>query len=382
MNELNILKEIRRINDSFPYTTAIQEWKKQGKKVIGYLCTYIPEEIIYAAGILPIRITGDSRELELEEANAYLYIYTCSFVRSCLQLALKKQYDFLDGFVGCSTCDPVRRLADVWEKYLTIPFFHVLTIPRKSSPGAHRLYQHQVERFKQRLEEFSGQKISGNALRSAVEIYNKNRQLLSQLYELRKSDQPPLSGAEVLEVVNAGFRTNKEAHNLLLEKLLDEISTKSRKIKSGLRLMLSGSILNNPEFIETIESLGGVVVVDELCTGMRYFTDPVDHSATDYHLLEAISKRYLSHFPCARMVPLEDRFQRVINLIREYRVKGVITQIIRYCAPYAKDQILLKERLEHEGIPMLILDVEYGMGGIGPIRTRVQAFLEMLSKDI
>lgn len=378
MNDLNILKEIRRINESFPFTDSAQEWKEQGKKVLGYLCTYIPEEVISAAGILPVRITGDSRELELEEANAYLYIYTCSFARSCLQLALKKQYDFLDGFVGCSTCDPIRRLADVWEKYLTTPFLHVLTIPRKFSPGAHKLYQRQVEIFKEKLEAFFGLKISEDDLKGAVEVYNRNRELLTKLYELRKSDQPPITGAETLEVLNAGFRMSKEQHNMLMERLLEEIGASRRAVKDGMRLMINGSILTNVEFIKTIEELGGLVVVDELCTGIRYFADPVE-TTSGGPVLEAISKRYLNHFPCARMVPFDERFQRIKNLINEYRVKGIITQIIRYCAPYAKDQILLKERLEKEGIPMLILDVEYGMGGIGPIKTRVQAFLEMLS---
>ena len=381
IKELNTLKEIRNINESFPFTDSIREWKEQGKKVLGYLCTYIPEEIIYAGGFLPVRITGDSRELELEEANAYLYIYTCSFARSCLQLALKNQYDFLDGFVGCSTCDPIRRLADVWEKYLTTPFLHVLTIPRKSSPDAHKLYQNQVEIFKEKVEDFFGVKITEDDLKGAIEVYNKNRELLTKLYELRKSDQPPITGAETLEVLNAGFRISKEQHNALLERLLKEIGIGQRTVKDGLRLMINGSILNNVEFIKTIEDHGGLVVVDELCTGLRYFTDPIETTSAA-PLLEAISKRYLNHFPCARMIPFENRFQRIMGLIKEYRVEGVITQIIRYCAPYAKDQVLLKERFEQEGIPLLILDTEYGMGGIGPIRTRVQAFLEMLSENI
>jgi benzoyl-CoA reductase subunit C len=381
MTELNTLKEIRKINQSFPLTRSVEEWKEQGKKVIGYLCTYIPEEIMYAAGILPVRITGDSRELELEEANAYLYIYTCSFARSCLQLALRHEYDFLDGFVGCSTCDPIRRLADVWEKYLTTPFMHVLTIPRKSSPDAHKLYQNQVKTFKEKLEDFFGIKITEDDLKGAVAVYNKNRELLSKLYELRKSDHPPILGSETLEVINAGFRISKEEHNILLERLLEEIAASQRTVKNGLRLMINGSILNNAEFIQTIEELGGSVVVDELCTGSRYFADPVDVSS-GATLLETISKRYLNHFPCARMIPFENRVQRIMDLIKEYRVEGVITQIIRYCAPYAKDQVLLKERFEQEGIPLLILDTEYGTGGIGPIRTRVQAFLEMLSKTV
>src|SRR4030042_416784 len=124
---LETLREIREINASFPYSEPVKEWKEQGRKVIGWQCTYVPEEIIYAAGMLPIRVTGGYKELDLEDANAYLYINSCSSVRSCLQLGLEKQYDFLDGFVAGSTCDGARRLADVWGRYLSIPGIYVLS---------------------------------------------------------------------------------------------------------------------------------------------------------------------------------------------------------------------------------------------------------------
>ena len=374
---LETLREIRDINASFPYSEPIKEWKEQGKKVIGWQCTYVPEEIIYAAGMLPIRVTGGSKELELEDANAYLYINSCSSVRSCLQLGLEKQYDFLDGFVAGSTCDGARRLADVWDRYLSTPVIYVLSVPRKSTERAHELYRQEVLEFKRRLEEQFQVEITDQAMRKAIGVFNRTRELLKKLYDLRKLDNPPISGAETLEVLNAGFIMPKEQFNELLERLLEEASTGDRALEGEFRLMIIGSTLSNPEFIKTIEDLGGLVVVDELCTSTRYWWELVD---TDPNLdpLEAISRRYLDNFPCSRMYPVENRFNKVMDLVKDFRVDGVISQIIRYCVPYAHDEPLLRERFEQRGIPVLEVDVEYGTPGTGQIRTRVQAFLEML----
>ena len=374
---LESLRKIREINASFPYSEPIKEWKGQGKRVIGWQCTYIPEELIYAAGMLPIRVTGDSRELEMEDANAYLYINTCSFVRSCFQLALEKQYDFLDGFVSGSTCDGARRLADVWRHYLPIPVVYVLSVPRKFTERAHELYRQEVIELKQRLEGFFQVEITDQALREAIGVYNRSRELLDKLYGLRKLNAPPISGAEMLEVLNAGFKMPRDKFNQLLERLLEEASTGDRALEGKFRLMITGSPLNNPEFIKTIEDLGGLVVVDELCMGTRYWWDLVDANP-NLDPLEAISRRYLNNFPCPRMFPSEERFNRVLDLVKDFRVQGVVNELIRYCVPYAHDEPLLRERLEHQGIPVLELDVEYGMSGTGQIRTRVQAFLEML----
>jgi len=374
---LETLQEVREINSSFPYTAPIRAWKEQGKKVIAFQCTYVPEEIIYAAGIMPIRLTGDSRELDLEEANAYMYINTCSHVRSCLELVLRKQYDFLDGFVSGTTCDSSRRLTDVWKYYNFTSFVHILTVPRKMTERAHELYRREVQDFKRRLEEFFDVEITPQALRQAIKVYNRSRELLHQLYQLRKSDAPPISGAEVQEVLNAGWSMPKEQFNQLLERLVEEASSGQRAVRGNFRLMLNGSPLNNPEFTKAIEELGGLVVVDELCTGVRYWWELVD-TDSEIDPVAALSRRYLNNFPCPRMFPPEERFNRVLQLVKDYRVEGVISEIVRYCVHCAHDQPLLRRRLEKQGVPVLELGVEYGMPGTGQIRTRVQAFLELL----
>ena len=374
---LRALERFRSVNQAFPKTDHILEHKAQGKKVFGWLCTYIPEELIHAAGGLPVRITGHSQETELEDGNAYFYVNNCSFSRSCLQLGIRGAYDFLDGVVGASTCDGARRLFDLWRHYVGTPFGHVLTVPRKYTQRAHDLYYSQVAQLKDRLEEFLGVQISDDSLRCSVDVYNESRRLLKALYELRKLPNPPITGAETLEVLDASFRMPKELFNQYLKELLDELSKSGISHHGRARLMIAGSVMTNPEFIGSIEDIGGLVVTDELCTSTRYWSDPVQLDG-EGNVLGAISRRYLNNFPCARMVPSDERFDRILGLINDFKVEGVISQVIRYCVPYAHDLPLLTDRLKAQNIPVLALDVEYGTSGSGQIQTRVQAFLEML----
>jgi benzoyl-CoA reductase/2-hydroxyglutaryl-CoA dehydratase subunit BcrC/BadD/HgdB len=231
--------------------------------------------------------------------------------------------------------------------------------------------------FTRHLEEYLGAKIQDDALLKSVQLYNESRALLKQLYDFRKLDKPPITGAETMEILNASFQMPKETFNVWLKDLLRELAASGIEHQGRARLMLIGSVLNNPEFVRSIENQGGLVVTDELCTSTRYWSDPVVLDA-NRPLLESISRRYLNNFPCARMFPSDERFNRIIEYIKDFRVDGVISQIVRYCVPYCHDLPLLTKKLKEIDKPLLGLDVEYGTSGSGQIATRVQAFLEML----
>lgn len=372
------IKKIREINKGFPYTEPVKKWKEQERKVVGWGCDYVPEEILYAAGILPFRVTGDSRELPLTSADAYLSIYECSFVRSCLQLALDRQFDFLDGFVACSTCDGMRRLADEWRITVNVPVLYVLSVPRKFTPRAHDFYKREVIKLTKLIEERFGLEVTDHALREAIQVYNESRGLLRNLYDLRKLERPPISGAEMLEVTNAASRMPRGQYNQILKALLAEAAMSDRSWE-GTRLMIGGSILSNSDFIQGIENMGGVVVADALCCGTRYWGDLVRVDAGG-DPLAAIAERYLNNFPCPRMFPTDERINRILSLASEFQVDGVIWQTIRYCNPMYYEQPRLKDRLEQRGIPILLLDIEYGMTATGQVKTRAQAFIEMLQE--
>jgi bzd-type benzoyl-CoA reductase N subunit len=371
---LKVLNELKEVSYPFPQSKAIQDWKAKGKKVIGWICTYIPEEIIAAADMLPIRVIGAKAE-EITEADAYLYANTCTFARGCLEIGLRKDYDFLDGIVSGTSCDPVRRLFDIWNNYLQTPFKHIVSVPHKITPEAEEFFANQLRHLEQDLEEFFQVKITPDKLKEMIVLYNKTRELFRELYSLRKQGNPLLTGTETMEVVQASMRMPRAEFNHYLERLLDALKQRQLPPNGRPRLMVVGSILDRPEFINAIESLGAIVVTDELCTGTRFWWNLTD---TEAEPIEALAKRYLNHPPCARMRPFSTRMDFVMGLIKEFKVEGVIYEIIKFCDVYGHDKPIMKQKLEEAGVPVLELDLEYGMGGIGQIRTRVEAFLEML----
>jgi bzd-type benzoyl-CoA reductase N subunit len=375
MENVVVLKKLRQVNASFPYAEPMKRWKEKGKKVVGWLCNYVPEEVIHAAGMLPVRLTADSKELEMPDGDAYLHIYSCSFTRSIFQLAREGQFDFIDGFVATAMCDGSRRLADVLNEYKILPLIYTLGVPRKFGDRAEALYRGEILNCKKKIEDFFDIKISDEAIKQSISIYNRTRQLLRRLYGLRKSSNPPISGAEILEVLNASVRMDREEFNPILEKLLQELEQRRIPSEDKIRLMIDGSILNNVEFIKGIEDLGGLVVVDGVCNGARYWEGTVEDG---FEPISALAHYYLNKFPCPRFYPPGVRTDRVLDLIKAYQVEGVIYEIIRYCNTHTWDYPILKSQLDENGIPILELDLEYGTGASGRVKTRVQAFLEML----
>lgn len=247
---------------------TVKKEKDRFNKVIGWACCYIPEEIIYAAGMYPVRIFGGSAETPM--ADAYLYSNTCSFARSCLEDGLRNNYNFFDGFVATNTCDHMRRLYDIWHRYLNTPFCHMLGLPHKVTRDSLEYFKDELLEFKTRLETFFSVQISHASLKNAIKVYNKTRSLLKDLYKMRKSDNPPISGSEVMDVVLEGMILPKDTYNNLLEEMIDNMPEPPEKDFKP-RVLLSGSELDNSEYIRVIEELGGAVVIDDLCNGTRYF---------------------------------------------------------------------------------------------------------------
>ena len=354
----------------------VDKFNTQEKEVFGWVCTYVPEEIIHAAGLLPIRVTGEGASGK--RANAYLHVTTCSFVLGCLDQGINGEYDFLQGFVAVNSCDPVRRLFDVWQIYLNTPFTHILSVPRKLSDNAYDFFRKEVTKFRSALENFLGVRISDDSLSKSIRIYNKSRSLLKRLYEAKNAQQPSVSASETLKIIRASMVMPRDRFNDLLEKTLDETSARPPISGGKTRLLLCGSLVDDPAFFQMIEDLGGVVVADELCTGSRYFRDPV---AEDADPLTSLADRYLAHAPCARMRPSNHRFDHIRNLAQEYEVEGAISQSLKFCDIYGHSKPRLEEELRELDIPVLDIDLEYDLSGIGQLKTRVQSFLEMIAKE-
>jgi len=370
------LKEMKRLTSPFPESTFVKDWKARGKRVIGYVGPGVPEEMIHAAKMLPLRVSGDNEPVPTDKVDAYLMPNVTTFARSVFQTVLDGKWDFLDGVVSSITNEASRRMDDNWLAYKRRPYMDALYLPLKQTEHAVDMYLADLEDWRNRISEFRGARIVDRDLRRSIEIYNRGRELMQKLYELRKGECPPVTGAETLEVVKAATRLPREQFNELLEQLLDEITRTGRKIKKGKRLMIVGSALENSTWIDTIEDLDAVVVTDELDAGTRYFWGTVDTSLPP---MEALARYYISgRPPGARIWPAGKRFEHIFNMAGQYKVDGVISEILRNDAEYGHDKLFLDKEMKERGIPILELDVEYGESASGQMRTRVEAFLEMI----
>ena len=373
------VKQLWEIGTSLPKNNPyIEEWKAQGKKIVGWICTHSPEEVIYAAGMLPYRVVGDPEE-EIVGAESFLFANTCFLVRSIVQLGLNKDYEMLDGMLFVNTCDHMRRLFDVWRHYLPTPPYHILPVPHKISETSFEFFEGEIDKLKRKMEEISGVEITETSLKNAIAVYNKSRGLLRQLYEFRKQNSPPVSAAEVINIVRAAMKMPKDIFNSLLEDALKEIGQRKPSPDKKIRLMVVGSYLDNPQSMQAIEDLGASIVIDQICMGTRYFWDSVDPSLAP---IPAIARRYLRRTPCARIRPVAMRLKHIMDLVKEFSVDGVIYEVIKYCDLYGYDKPVFRRELEEAGIPVVELDLEYGGGrlNIGQIRTRIQAFIEMIER--
>ncbi len=353
---------------------AVKQDKTNGKGAIGWLCNYVPEEIFHAAGYNPVRVLG--RQSETTMANAYLYTNMCTFVRSCLEEGFNKEYDFLDGLVAANSCDHIRRMYDVWSRYIPTSFIHELFVPHKVNQNSIQFFTDEVVQLKEKFEEFSGKSIADEQLSESIKLFNRMRRLLREISETRKSDPPLMTGSEFLEAILPGLVMPKEKYVEMLEGLLKELKGKEPEDDDRLRVYLLGSELDNTEYIEIIEDAGGLVVADDLCTGAKYFLDDVEENGNP---MTALAARYLKKAECPRMRPADIRLERIADTIEEYDIDAVILEVIKFCNLYGEDFPILKKSLNKLDVPVLLVNREYSMAGAGQIKTRVEAFFESIS---
>ncbi len=357
----------------------VDEWKRRGKMAVGFFCSYVPEEVLYAGDILPYRVRPTGCQPPTHLADTCLSHLNCTFVRSCLQFAYEGKYRFLDGFVFADTCDHIRRLHDVMRATGPFPFIRLIGVPHKSGEEAVSYYAGEIARFKSEVEQYFGVEITEARLREAIALYNETRLLLGQLYQLRRGQSPPLTGAEALNVIIAATSMPREQYNGLLSRLLGQLRGSQGTGKCRARLMISGGGgCDDDSPFRVMEDLGGLIVTDTLCFGSRYFMQP---PAGGDDLIMGLARSYLNRPSCARMSDkVSERAQFTKRLIREAGVDGVVYQRMQYCDLWGGQLLHLRKVLKEGNIPLLDIEREYHWGAVGQVRTRTQAFLEMIEE--
>ena len=359
----------------------VREWKASGRPVVGFFCAHTPEELLWAAGVLPLRLRGTGSE-NTSHADQYLGPFNCRFVRHTLSRLMKGDLAFLDGLLVTNSCDHIRRLFDIFTAKEVAPFNHYLDVPHLNSEESFARLTGQLRDLQAKLESFFGVTISREALSDAIELYNRTRVLLGRASALRGEDPPRAAGSEVLALSVASASMPKDRFNQLLEQRLAELERgEAPPASPGPRLLVLGGALDEPGYLEQIESLGASIVADQLCWGSKSFAD-LTNEETDP--IDAIARRILEHMPCPRMLgQYPQRLANLLQAVKRYRVDGIICERLKFCDLWGGEIEMLRRSLKQEaGIPVLVLERDYAAaGGVGQLRTRVQAFLETLARE-
>jgi benzoyl-CoA reductase/2-hydroxyglutaryl-CoA dehydratase subunit BcrC/BadD/HgdB len=361
----------------------LQAKRDEGGKVIGAFCVYVPEEIILAAGGTCIGLCSGA-DVGGAEAEKVLPRNICPLIKSSLGFKMAKicpYFEATDLVVGETTCDGKQK---AWEIMADMIPTYVMELPSMKRDSSKRLWNDEVAAFKNKVEEMTGKVASEADLREAIKKVNEKRKALLRLSEARKADPAPISGKDALLIEQIAFFDDVERFAMKVNELADELEQRVAAgegvfAKGTPRLMISGTPMSIPNWKipHIIETSGGAVVVEESCTGQRYFRELVDESDGDP--MRAIADRYLKT-DCACFSPNDERVENVVKLAKEYNVDGVVYTSLMFCGPYSVEFKKIKDALDAAGIPVIKIETDYGAEDTGQIKTRIEAFMEQIKE--
>jgi len=366
-----------------------------GDKFVGTFCVYVPEEILLALDAVYLALCGGTA-VTIPHAEKTFPRNMCPLVKSTLGLAFSGTCPYgplEDLSVGETTCDAKKK---TWDVLGRDGGFHVLELPQKKGPADRTLWAGEVKAFARRIEELTGRTLTPEKLAGAVRLMNRKRRALARMHEWRKADAPPISGTDALVIMQAALIDDPARFTGQLESLNKELAVRAAAGTAALpgarkRIMVSGcpSVLGNWKLHYLLETAGVTVVLDESCTGTRYFRGEVEEMAAAdpqaspgapaavERQLEAVAARYMG-IDCSCFSPNTERTDNILRLAGEYRAEGVVQYILHACHTFNIEAITVADALKSAGIPSIRIETDYSEEDIGQLRIRLEAFLESL----
>lgn len=362
----------------------LQDHKAAGGKVIGTFCVFVPEEIIRAAGGICIGLCSGI-EMGSAQAEKVLPRNICPLIKSFMGFKLARvcpYFESCDMVVGETTCDGKKKAFEILKDYIPV---HVMEVPQMKREKDRLLWKGEVGDFLAGVEEVTGNTVTAESLARSVREVNGKRRALARLADLRKNSPAPISGKDSLLIEQIAMYDDVERFTLKVNELCDELE---KRVRDGVgvhrpgapRIIVTGTPMAIPNWKvpHIIESSGAVIVAEELCTGLRYFenTVPEDSESMD-QALESIAERYMN-INCACFTPNNGRMDKLVSLADEYKADGIIHCSLSFCDPYMIEANRVEKVLKEKGIPMLKIETDYGQEDVGQLKTRIEAFLEMI----
>jgi benzoyl-CoA reductase/2-hydroxyglutaryl-CoA dehydratase subunit BcrC/BadD/HgdB len=359
--------------------------KTAGRKVIGSFCVFVPEEIVRAANATLVGLCTGA-DFATEEVEKLLPRNTCSLIKSAFGFKLGKVCPYIesaDMIVGENTCDGKKKSYEVLNNL--IPNLYVMDLPQMKSDEGRALLKAEYLRFKEAVEKLTGVTIDAERLKTGIGIVNNKRKAIHRLSDLRKADPAPISGLDALLGNQVFFYDDPVRFTDSVNKICDELERRIEKAEGVFpagtpRILLSGCPMAVPNWKLPwiIETSGAVIVGEESCVGERGTRNLTDEcGSTVEELMDAIVDRHFQ-VDCAIFTPNPERLSHIEEMFREYKADGVIHYGLQFCQPYITESMPVEKALEEKDIPTLRIDTDYSMEDVGQLKTRVEAFIELL----
>ncbi len=362
----------------------LMEAQKKGQKVFGTFCVYVPDEVVIAANGIVTGLCGGS-QFWVPGGEKVLPKSTCPLIKASVGARLERTCPFFriaDMYVGETTCDGKKK---AWEILGQDVPMHIMDLPQMKREKDIEKWTDEIKEFAEVVEGVTGNKITSEKLSEAIHIINEKRKALARVYEARKAKNIPISGKDALLMMQIAFFDDPVRCAQMANKLADELE---QRIKDGVsvfpagtkRILVSGTPMAIPNWKlhHIIETSGAAVVCEETCTGTRYFENLVDESKTTLEeQYEAIARRYMG-INCACFTPNTGRVDDILRLAKEYDVDGVIDVNLKFCCLYDTEGYTVEKALKDAGIPVLGIETDYTDADAEQLRTRIEAFVEML----
>ncbi|MFC1822207.1 2-hydroxyacyl-CoA dehydratase subunit D [Thermodesulfobacteriota bacterium] len=377
---MEALKEL--INHVENRSSELEEDKSGGRKVVGYLPGgYLPEELVLAAGAVPVCLAHGGSHAAVEQSNAYISRWMDTFCRAQIGYGVSGKdpyYNLIDLLVVPITDNNVRAVSDVIDFNTDIEVFPY-GVPHLKDDSAYRYYLHGIGRLKERMEELTGEAITEQRLSEAIILCNRERELLKEISLLRKADPSPLDNRDFVLLNHASLLADKRFMVTTLESVYQSLKTQTSQERKGPRLLLTGSTLaiGDDRILNLIEEAGGVVVMEEFDEGLRPYWENVSLNG---HHLEALAESYfMKRVSPAWFRPARERRELLIRLAKDFSVDGVIWYHLLYRDSYKTEAYLFPDKLLKEtGLSMMVVESDYDPTEEGPMRTRIETFIHTI----
>jgi len=360
-----------------PEKTIGETIRRTGKKAVGCFPPYAAEEVIYAAGALPVGLWGG--QTDISRATIYLQTFCCSIMKANVEYGLTGKYKALSAVVIPTFCDTLKCIGEVWKTMADAPKSITFVYPQNRKLDAGKEFmESELLRLQKEIEASTGKTVKEEDLENSIAIYNEYRKAAREFVSLSPDFPKTITATVRHNVLKAAFFMDKAEYTSKLKSIIEELKTKKPERGTEKSVVITGLLAEPDEFLDLFAEHNILIAADDLVQESKQFR--VDVPAGGSSALNRLALRVAEMDGCSLLYDYgKSRGQKIIDLVKKTKADGVVVSMLKFCDPEEFDYPIYKKEIEKAGIPILYVEIEQKMDSVEQLRTRIQTFVEMLN---